>query len=105
MEEPTSEGGSVRKTYTVDHDESVTEAILDAIEDSLGEELERPHFALFDDIDHEALNDLFHRNSSPRTTVTIATDGIEVELWSDGETYVSVVDKPVESSGRRTNPE
>lgn len=105
MEEPTSETGSVRETYVADPNEPVTEAILDAIQDCMGQDLERSHFALFDDIDHEALNDLFHGNSTPRTTVTISADGVAVELWRDDELYISVVENPVESAGRQANPE
>ncbi|QLG29163.1 hypothetical protein HUG10_17215 [Halorarum halophilum] len=105
MEEPTSEIGSVRETYVADPNAPLTDAILDAIQDSMGQDLERSHFALFDDIDHEALNDLFHRNSTPRTTVTISGDGVAVELWRDDETYISVVESPDESEGRRADPE
>ncbi len=86
----------VRKLYTPDQDRSLTEAVLDAIEDCKGEDLLRTDFILYEDIDPEALNSLFRHDAQSRTTVTFETDGVTVELWGDGGVEIRVTERPVE---------
>ncbi|MFC7216144.1 HalOD1 output domain-containing protein [Saliphagus sp. GCM10025334] len=86
----------VRESYTPDQDRSLTETILDAIEDCKGKALLRTDFVLYEDINPDALNSLFRHDAQPRTTVTFETDGIEVELWGDDGVEIRVTDRPVE---------
>lgn len=86
----------VQKLYTPTQERSLTEAVLDAIEECKGEDLVRTDFVLYEDIDSDALDSLFRHDAQPRTTVTFDTDGVEVELWGDGGIEIRVTDRPVE---------
>ncbi|MFC7213180.1 HalOD1 output domain-containing protein [Saliphagus sp. GCM10025334] len=85
-----------RERYTPDQDRSLTEAVLDAIEDYKGEDLLRADFVLYEDIDPDALNSLFRPDAQSRTTVTIGTDGVTVELWGNGGVEIRVTDRSVD---------
>lgn len=87
---------TVRESYTPDQDRSLTEAVLDAIEDCKGENLLRTDFVLYEDINPDALESLVRHDAQPRTTVTFSTDGVEVELWGDGGIEIRVTDRRVE---------
>lgn len=86
----------VQDTYTPDQDRSLTEAVLDAIEKCKGQGLLRTDFGLYEDINSDALDTLFRHDAQPRTTVTFATDGVQVELWGDGGVEIRVKDQTVE---------
>lgn len=87
---------AVQETYTPDQDRTLTEAILDAIEDCKGEDLLRTDYILYEDINPDALDSLFRHDAQPRTTLTFETDGAEVELWGDSGIEIRVTDRPVE---------
>lgn len=88
--------GAVRESYTPDQDRSLTDAILDAIENYRGEDLRRTDFILYEDLNSDALNELFRRDAQPRTTVTLTTDAVQVELWGDDGVEISVTERPAE---------
>lgn len=84
---------AVQASYTPDQDRTLTEAVLDAIEDCKRDTLQRSDFILYEDIDPDALNSLFRDDARPRTTVKFRTDGVEVELWGDGGVEIRVTDR------------
>jgi len=86
----------VQDTYTPEQDRSLTEAILDTIEKCKGEDLLRTDFVLYEDINPDALNNLFRHDAQPRTSVAFTTDGVRVELWGDGGVEIRVEDRTVE---------
>jgi hypothetical protein len=86
----------VRDTYTPEQDRSLTEAILDTIEKCKGEDLLRTDFVLYEDINPDALNNLFRHDAQPRTRVAFTTDGVQVELWGDGGVEIRVEERTVE---------
>ncbi|WP_148860799.1 HalOD1 output domain-containing protein [Natronococcus pandeyae] len=77
----------------------MTDAVIDAIEEYRGERLQRTDFVLFEDIDSESLNTLFRHDSQPRTTVTITTDDVRIELWGDGGVKIRVTDQTEKKKG------
>lgn len=82
----------VRETYLPEQDRSLSDAIVDAIEECRGEDLLRTDFDLFEDVYADALEDLFRRDAEPTTTLTIETETVEVELWGDGGVEIRVED-------------
>ena len=86
----------MRDIYTPDQDRSLTEAVLDAIENCKGQDLQRTDFVLYEDINSDALDNLFRHDAQPRTTVAFTTDGVRVELWGDGGVEIRVTERPAE---------
>ncbi|QLG63376.1 HalOD1 output domain-containing protein [Halorarum salinum] len=86
----------VRDAYTTDQDRSLTDAMLGAIERCKGDDLTRDDFVLYEDVNPDALDSLFRHDAEPRTEVTFATDGVEVELWGDGGVEIRVGDATAE---------
>lgn len=82
----------VRDTYEPDQHRTLTESVLTAIENSEGDDLQRTDFALFEDINSEALDSLFRRDAQPRTAVELTTDDIRIELWGDDGVEIRVED-------------
>lgn len=87
---------AVRGTYTPDQDRTLTEAVLDAIEKCKGSDLLRTDFALYEDINPDAINNLFRHDANPRTRVAFMTDDVRVELWGDGGVEIRVENRTVE---------
>ena len=86
----------VQDTYTPEQDRSLTEAILDTIEKCKGEDLLQTDFVLYEDINPDALNNLFRHDAQPRTRVAFTTGGVRVELWGDGGVEIRVEERTVE---------
>lgn len=96
MEQPADEDTRdtvVRDTFRADHDRTLTEAVLTAIENAAGDDLQRTDFALFEDINSEALDSLFRRDARPRTHVEFLADDIRIELWGDNGVEIRVKDE------------
>lgn len=85
-----------REWYAPDQDRSLTEAVLDAIEDYKGEDLLRADFVLYEDINPDALNSLFRPDAQSGTTVTFDTDGVTVELRGNDGVEIRVTDRSVD---------
>lgn len=81
---------TVQATYEPDQDRTLTDAVLDAIEECKGDDRSLSDFALFDDIDPNALNAIFKDDAEPGTTLLFFTDGVRVELWGDGGVEIRV---------------
>ncbi|WP_312911364.1 HalOD1 output domain-containing protein [Natronosalvus caseinilyticus] len=90
------QASKTRGWYTPDQDRSLTEAVLDAIEDYKGEDLLRADFVLYEDVNPDALNSLFRPDAQSRTTVTFDTDGVTVELRGNGGVEIRVTDRSVD---------
>lgn len=88
-------GPVVRETYTPDRGRSLTDAVLDAIENCKGDALLRTDFDLYEDINPDALNTLIRHDAQPRTRVAFITDDVRVELWGDGGVEIRVEDQTV----------
>lgn len=86
----------VRDTYRRQQDRSLTDAVVDAIEQCKGEDLKRTDFALFEDLDHRALEDLVREDAGPRTSITFETDDVRIELWGNGGVEIEVEDLAAE---------
>ena len=86
----------VRDSYSPDQDQSLTDAVLDAIEECKGEDLLRSDFVLYEDINPDALDALFRRDAKPRTRVEFSTDGVRIELWGDDGVEIRVEDSTAE---------
>lgn len=82
-----------RETYEPDQEGSLTDALLDAIVRCKGEDFDRTDFALFEDLDSEALEDLFRDDAEPRTRTTIESGDVRIELWADGGVEIRVEDR------------
>jgi hypothetical protein len=64
--------------------------ILEAIEDQKDEDLSEADFRLYDDIDPDALDNLFRKDANADTTVEFNTDDVTVTLWGDGTVRIRV---------------
>lgn len=80
----------VRDTYEPEQDRSLTDAIVDSIEECKGEDLLRTDFELFEDVDQTALENLVRQDARPGTRVAITTDDVRIELWGDGGVEIRV---------------
>lgn len=89
-----NEDDVVRDTFTPDQNRSVSEAVLEAIEQYKGDDGEMTDFVLYDDIDPDALDNLFRNDAQPRTTVAFDTDDVRVGLWGDSGVEIRVRGRP-----------
>lgn len=80
--------------YTPEQDRSLSEAILEAIEAHTKKDVSNSDFVLYDDINPDALNELFRDDARQRTTVGFDTDDVRVELYSDVGVVINVRDRP-----------
>ena len=94
--EKDTQGSVVRDSYSPDQGRSLTDAVLDAIEECKGEDLLRSDFVLYEDINPDALDTLFRHDAQPRTRVGFSTDGVRIELWGDGGVEIRVEDRTAE---------
>lgn len=82
-----------RERYEPDQPRSLTDAVLDAIEQCRGPDLRRTDFGLFEDVDNEALEGLLREDAEPRTRLTIESEGVRLELWGDGSVEIRAEDR------------
>lgn len=83
-----------RERYHPDEERSLSDAILEAIEQHLGEDIATAEFHLYDDIDPDALDDLFRPDASANTSVRFDTDDVRVTLWGDGAVDIRITSRP-----------
>lgn len=76
--------------YYPDEDRELSTAILEAIEDRKGTDVSKVDFILYDDIDPDALDNLFRKDGTANTTVQFNTDDVTVTLWGDGGVEIQV---------------
>lgn len=76
-----------------DDDLPLSTAILEAIEDHKNEDLRESDFVLYDDINPDAIDNLFREDSTARTAVEFNTDDVTVTLRGNGTVEVRVSDR------------
>jgi|GEM_PF-2544921 len=79
-----------QERYYPSEEKSLSTAILAAIEEQKGRDLSMTDFQLYDDIDPDALDNLFQEDSTSNTTVRFDTDDVTVTLWGDGGVEIRV---------------
>lgn len=80
--------------YTPDQDRTLSEAILEAIEDYKDIELTEADFTLYDHIDPTSLDTLFRHDAEPNAIVMFSVDDVRVHLWGDSGVEIRVTDRP-----------
>ncbi|WP_135821072.1 HalOD1 output domain-containing protein [Halostella litorea] len=85
-----SNSDETRERYEPDQNRELSTAVLGAIEDQTGKDLTNSEFQLYDDINPDALNNLFREDASANTTVQFDTDSVTVTLWGDGAVEIQV---------------
>ena len=86
--------GAVRDKYRPDQDRSLSLAVLRAIERYKDESVSRSEFVLYDNIDPDALDNLFRDESEANTVLMFDTDSVRVQLWGDGGVVIEVIEQP-----------
>ena len=79
-----SDENTVGDVHYPGDDRDLSTAILEIIDAEMGEYVTDGEFRLYDDIDPQALNNLFQEDARGDTTVQFNTDGVTVTLWGDG---------------------
>lgn len=87
---------ATRRKYHQKQDRMLTDTIVDAIVEHRGDDLLRTDFELYEDVDFEALDELFRADASPRTRVAVITRDVRVELWGDGSVQIRVTDASID---------
>lgn len=87
--------GVVREEYDPATDESLSVRVVEAIEAQTDRDLTGSGFVLYDDVDPDALDDLFRADSSTNTRVQFETGGVTVSLWGNGTVEIAVSDRTV----------
>lgn len=88
------ESDTVRERYTPDQNRTLSDAILESIERYLNDDVSKSEFVLYEDVNPDALDDLFRHDANPRTTVVFDTDDVQVQLQGDGGVWIEVSDRP-----------
>lgn len=83
----------VRAEYDPGSEQSLSVLIVEAIEEHEGRDLSRSDFVLYDDVNPDAIDDLFRARSTAETSVQFDTDDVSVSLWGDGTVQVVVTDR------------
>lgn len=76
--------------YWPGEDRSLSDAVLEAIEEQKGHDLTREDFRLYDDIDPDALDNIFREDVNANTSVKFDTADVTVALWGDGSVEIRV---------------
>lgn len=87
---------ATRRTYHQEQEQTLTDTIVDAIVEHRGDDLLRTDFELYEDVDFEALDELFRADATPRTRVAVITRDVRVELWGDGSVQIRVTDASID---------
>lgn len=89
-----SEGDAVRRRYDPSRpDSSLSEVVLRAIDSHKDDALSRENHRLYDQVDPDALDNLFKEDANGNLTVQFSYDGVNVSLWGDGTVEVRVTDR------------
>ena len=76
--------------YYPEEDRSLSTAVIKAIEDQQDRDLSKAEFRLYDDVDPDALDELFRADANADTSVQFNTDDVTVTLWGDGGVEIQV---------------
>lgn len=88
-----------RREYRPREDRSLSDAVLDAIQEYRNEDISKGDFRLYDDVDPDALDDLFREDANANTTVAFNTDDVTVTLWGDGGVEIRVTSRHDRKAG------
>lgn len=83
-----------RDKYTPDQDRSLSEAVLQNIEEYTGADMTKDEFILNDNINPDAIDTLFRHDAESNTTVMFDVNDVRVELWGDGGVEIRVHEQP-----------
>lgn len=83
--------------YYPDEDRALSTAILETIEAHRQENITKADFQLYDDIDPDALDNLFRKRGSGDTTVEFDTDDVTVTLQGDGAVDIEITPRDDEA--------
>lgn len=79
-----------RDVHYPSEEQPLSDTVLEAIERYRGTDLTEDNFALYDDVDPDALDDLFREDADANTTVQFNTDSVTVTLQGDGGVEIQV---------------
>ncbi|WP_227380901.1 HalOD1 output domain-containing protein [Haladaptatus halobius] len=82
--------------YHPDDDRELSTAIVETVADLKDTEVTETEFQLYDDINPDALNNLFRKDATANTTVVFDTDDVIVTLWGDGIVKIKVVSQTID---------
>jgi hypothetical protein len=88
----------VTAKYEPEQDRSVSGVVLEAIATYKDEDLTANHCSLYDDIDPDALDNIFRDDPQPNTVVEFDTDDVRVMLWGNGGVEIRVTGLPTLSN-------
>ncbi len=79
--------------YTPDETEDLSSAIITALSEAKGRDITEDDCVLYDSIDPEALDQLFHRGGDEDTVkVEFSTHDAIVILWGNGDLTIQIED-------------
>ncbi|NHN46458.1 hypothetical protein G9464_02425 [Halostella sp. JP-L12] len=76
--------------YYPGEDKKLSTAVLETIQKQTDKDITKADFHLYDDIDPDALDSLFRKESTAETSVQFNTDDVTVTLWGDGAVAIQV---------------
>lgn len=79
-----------RERYHPAEERSLSDAVLEAIQQHLDEDIAKAEFHLYEDIDPDALDGLFRPDANANTSVQFDTDDVTVTLWGDGAVDIRI---------------
>lgn len=85
-----------RDVYYPEEGKSLSTAVLETIQEQKDENITKGDFQLYDDIDPDALDSLFRKDSTAETSVQFNTDDVTVTLWGDGGVEIQVTPQNTE---------
>lgn len=85
----------VRATYSPEDNRTLSDAVLEALDAHLDEDILRTDFTLYENINTDALNNLFKENPTSETKVAFTVEDRLITLWGDGEIEIRVTKNPL----------
>ena len=82
--------GVVEEKFRPDQNRSLSDAVLEAIDQFKDEDIIQSDFILYDDIDPDAINNLFRDDARPGTMLYFDMDDVQVELWGNSGVDIRV---------------
>ena len=81
-----------RRRYHEDTDESLSEAIVEAVEAHEGTSFTADEFPLYEHVNPDAIDMLFADTEDVAVSVQFKLEDVSVSIWSDGGIDIRVVD-------------
>ena len=80
----------VEEKFRPDQNRSLSDAVLEAIDQFKDEDIIQSDFVLYDDIDLDTIENLFREDARPRTMLYFDMDDMQVELWGNSGVDIRV---------------